>query len=470
MSNSTNVTNPLTPPWLDTGDNAWQLTAGSLVALQSIPGLVVLYGGLVKRKWALNSAFMAFYAFAAVLVCWVLWAYKASFGQQMLPFVGVPGPVVSMTDELRQAWLPTSGVSANFPLATMVYFQFVFAAITLIIMAGGFLCRMNIIAWIVFVPLWLTLSYTVGAFSLWGGGFLAKMGVIDYSGGYVIHVSSGTAGFVGAYWIGPRLERDRIDAQPNNLILAMVGAGILWTGWNGFNGGDPYAASPDAGAAVLNTNICTATSTLIWVLCDLLLYKKPSVIGAINGMITGLVAITPAAGVVAGWGAIIIGICSGSIPWLSMNTIGKMAPLRHVDDCLGVVHTHMVGGILGGFLTGIFATSQGNAAFGLTSPGGGIDNNGHQVWVQIVGALFIVGWNIVWTSLILLFIKHVMRIPLRMSDAQLEIGDDAVHGEDAYCFDDHHTLSLRREELERRGADSDDDKGKSSGSEKIETV
>jgi Amt family ammonium transporter len=123
-----------------------------------------------------------------------------------------------------------------------VYFQFVFAAITLVIMAGAFLGRMIFVAWMLFVPLWLTLSYTVGAFSLWGGGFLAKLGVIDYSGGYVIHLSSGTAGFVGAYWIGPRLEKDRLDFRPNNLLLVLVGAGILWTGWNGFNGGDPYAA------------------------------------------------------------------------------------------------------------------------------------------------------------------------------------------------------------------------------------
>jgi ammonium transporter, Amt family len=119
MSNATNVTSPTAPPWLDTGDNAWQLTAASLVSLQSIPGLVVLYAGIVKRKWAVNSAFMAFYAFAAVLICWVLWAYKAAFGQQMLPFVGVPGAVVAMDEELRQALLPTSGITANFPLSTM---------------------------------------------------------------------------------------------------------------------------------------------------------------------------------------------------------------------------------------------------------------------------------------------------------------------------------------------------------------
>jgi len=453
------MSNATAPAWLNNGDNAWQLTAASLVALQSVPGLVVLYGGIVKKKWAVNSAFMAFYAFAAVLICWVLWAYEASFGQQMLPFVGKPGAITNMNTELKQALLPTSGITAAFPMSTMAYFQFVFAAITLVIMAGAFLCRMNFLAWMIFVPLWLTLSYTVGAFSLWGGGFLAKLGVIDYSGGYVIHLSSGTAGFVGAYWIGPRSERDRMDFRPNNLLSVMVGAGILWTGWNGFNGGDPYTASPDAGAAVLNTNIATAMSLLMWTGLDILFYKKPSVLGAVNGMITGLVAITPAAGVVTGWGAIVIGIVSGSIPWVSMNVMGKKWSLfNKVDDCLGVFHTHCVAGFLGGFMVGLFATVQGSAAFAITNPGGAIDGNGRQVWVQIVGALFIMGWNIVWTSLIMLFIKFVLRVPLRMSDADLEIGDDAIHGEEAYCFHEVQPSLSHDPELGHSAGGSDDDK------------
>ncbi|KAH8651409.1 ammonium transporter AmtB-like domain-containing protein [Xylariales sp. PMI_506] len=417
------------------GDNAWQLTAATLVGLQSIPGLVVLYAGIVKKKWAINSAFMAFYAFAAVLICWVLWAYEASFGEEMLPFVGKPNNVVGIDTMLAQSTIPSAGVSQQFPLATMIYFQFVFAAITLVITAGAFLGRMNFYAWMIYVPLWLTLSYTVGAYSLWGGGFLFKLGVIDYSGGYVIHLSSGTAGLVGSYWIGPRLTKDREDSRPNNILTVLVGAGILWIGWNGFNGGDPYAASADAGVAVLNTNLCTAVSILTWTLCDILYFKKPSVIGAVQGMITGLVAITPAAGVVAGWGAILLGLGSGSIPWLTMNILGKWEFFqRHFDDTLGVTHTHLVAGFVGGFGTGLWATVDGCAAFGLTNPGGAIAGNGIQVGYQVAGAAFIFGWNLVWTSLILLFIKHVLRIPLRMSEEHLLQGDDAVHGEEAYVF------------------------------------
>ena len=449
-----------TPPWLDTGDNAWQLTAASLVGLQSIPGLCVLYAGIVKKKWAINSAFMAFYAFAAVLVCWVIWAYNMAFGRQWgaAPFIGIPGPIITMDQELTQAYLPTSGLLTNYPMSTMIYFQFVFAAITVVLIAGAFLGRMNFVAWMLFVPLWLTLAYTPGAFSLWGGGFLAQMGVIDYSGGYVIHLSSGTAGFVGAYWIGPRLEKDRRNFQPNNVGLVLVGAGILWTGWNGFNGGDPYSASPDAGAAVLNTNIATSTSVLVWTMLDWIFFKKPSVIGAVQGMITGLVAITPAAGVVAGWGAIIIGLVSGSIPWVSMMIVGrKLSFFQRVDDTLGVFHTHCLAGFLGGFMVGLFATGTGSAAFGLTTSGGAIEDNGRQVWLQIVGALFIIGLNIFMTSLIMNFIKHVCRIPLRYPEETLEIGDDAIHGEEAYAFyyDGERALTFHDHRMRQPRQDQD---------------
>ena len=290
-----------------------------------------------------------------------------------------------MSQELIQSQLPSMSPVAkqNFPLSTMVYFQFVFAAITIIIMAGSFLGRMNFTAWVIFVPLWITFSYAVGAYSIWGGGFLFQMGVIDYSGGYVIHISSGTAGFIGAMWIGPRLAADRENTRPGNVLSVLAGAGILWIGWNGFNGGDPFAANADAGAAVLNTNICTAMSLLCWTICDVIYTKKPSIIGAVQGMIAGLVAITPCAGVVAGWAAICIGFASGTIPWLTMNIMGKKLKFfRAVDDTLDVFHTHLVAGFVGGFSAGLFATTEGTSAFASVSTGGAIEGNGKQVWLQ----------------------------------------------------------------------------------------
>lgn len=184
------------PKWMNKGDNAWQLTAATLVGLQSIPGLVIIYGGMVKKKWAINSALMAFYAFAVVLICWVGWGFRMSFGERLVDFWGKPAVALDQKYLLGQAFL------GYFPTATMVLFQFVFAAITPILIGGALLGRMNFVAWMIFVPLWHTFSYTIGAFSIWcPNGWLAKLGVIDFAGGFVIHLSSGVAGFTAAYWV-----------------------------------------------------------------------------------------------------------------------------------------------------------------------------------------------------------------------------------------------------------------------------
>ena len=254
-----------TPKWLDTGSNAWQMAAATFVGLQSVPGLVILYGGIVKRKWAINSAFMALYAFAAVMIVWVLWAYNMSFGPQMFPFWGTPQPALSAAFLLGQATIPAAASGMPplaFPMSTMMFFQFVFAAITVIILAGSLIGRMSFKAWIIFVPVWMTFVYTVGCFSIWGGGWLAQLGALDFSGGYVIHLAAGTSGFVAAAVIGPRIQADRDHFPPNSLLMALAGAGILWLGWNGFNGGDPYFANADASAAILNTNLCTCVALL----------------------------------------------------------------------------------------------------------------------------------------------------------------------------------------------------------------
>lgn len=191
------------PEWLNKADNAWQLTATAMVGLQSVPGLIVLYGSMAKKKWAVNSAFMALYAFAAVLVCWVLWAHRMSFGTELYFIVGKPGIALDQKYLLSQAYgdKPTD-IYGYMPMANYVFYQFAFAAITVILLAGSLLGRMNFYAWMLFVPMWLTVSYTVGAFTIWGRqGFLETGGVIDFSGGYVIHLSSGVAGFTAAYWV-----------------------------------------------------------------------------------------------------------------------------------------------------------------------------------------------------------------------------------------------------------------------------
>ncbi|VFR00997.1 unnamed protein product [Cuscuta campestris] len=435
------------PQWLNKGDNAWQMISATLVGLQSVPGLVILYGSIVKKKWAVNSAFMALYAFAAVVICWVTWAYKMSFGHKLLPFWGRAGPALGQKFLLQQAALPatvhrfsdgtveTGESTPLYPMASMVWFQGVFAAIAPVLVAGSLLGRMNFRAWMMFVPLWLTFSYTVGAFSLWGGGFLFHWGVMDYSGGYVIHLSSGIAGITAAYWVGPRCKADRERFPPNNVVLMLAGAGLLWMGWAGFNGGDPYAANIDSSLAVLNTNICAATSLLVWTWLDVIFFHKPSVIGAVQGMITGLVCITPGAGLVQGWAAIIMGILSGSIPWLTMMILHKRwTLLQNIDDTLGVFHTHAVAGLLGGCLTGLFAEPVLCSLFlPVTNSRGAVygGSGGIQFLKQFVGGSFVIGWNVVVTSIICLAIRLI--VPLRMPEEELKIGDDAVHGEEAYA-------------------------------------
>ena len=429
------------PQWLDTGDNAWQLAAATFVGLQSIPGLTVLYGGVVKKKWAINSAFMSLYAFASVLIVWILFDYNMAFGEQWFPFLGKPALATSAAFTTGQATIPAAASGMPplaFPMATLVFFQFVFAAITVIILAGSVLGRMSFKAWVIFCPVWMTLVYTVGAFSIWGGGWLAAMGVADFSGGYVIHLAAGTSGFVAAAMVGPRLQADRDHFPPNSLLITLVGAGILWLGWNGFNGGDPYFANADAGAAVLNTNTATAAALLVWTLLDKLAYGKPSVIGAVNGMIAGLVAITPGAGYVDGFGALAIGILAGIIPWLAMNKFQKMAFMQKVDDTLSVFSTHGVAGLMGGLLTGIFANPAMLEYIGTDKEAPGVNvtgllyGNPAQLWLQFEGAAFIIVYNIIATFIILKVISFIT--PLRMDDAILKVGDDAVHGETAYAI------------------------------------
>jgi Amt family ammonium transporter len=435
------------PKWLDTGSNAWQLAAATFVGLQSIPGLVVLYGGLVKKKWALNSSFMALYAFAAVMIVWVLLAYNMAFGTNWFPnlsFIGQPQLALSASFLSQQATVPgiASGMPPMaFPMATLMFFQFVFAAITVIILAGSLLGRMSFKAWVIFVPLWMVLDYTVGAFSLWGGGWLSQWGAQDFSGGYVIHLAAGISGFVAAAIVGPRLQADRDSFEPNSLLLALVGAGILWLGWNGFNGGDPYFANVDAAVAVMNTNLTTCVSLLVWVLMDTLFNGKPSVVGAINGMIAGLVGITPGAGFVDGMGAIAIGVCTGIIPWLFMNKVQSTKFFQRVDDTLGVLSTHGVAGLIGGLMVGVVANPAVLEYIGTDKDAPGVNVTGvvygSAGWTQLLhqagAAAFIIVFNAVMTFVILRVIG--LFVKLRMDDATLAVGDDAVHGETAYNFE-----------------------------------
>ena len=432
--------------WLSSGDNAWQMTAATLVGLMSIPALAVLYGGLVQRKWAVNTMLMVFSAFGLTLIVWVLWAFKMGFGTPWiggsLHLLGKPQTVVGSAGALQaQADIPLlDGLipKFRFPEGSLVYFQFVFAAITPILFIGSVVGRIKLSVWMIFVPLWITFAYAVNAFLLWGGGYWAGKGALDFSGGYVIHLAAGVSGFVAAAVVGPRLQRDREKAVPNNLLFIAVGAGILWLGWNGFNGGDPYFAGADATAALVNTNLATACAMMTWIFMDIAFgkEKKATFIGGVNGMICGLVGITPAAGYVDGYGAIIIGVFTSGVVWVLFGYLPrKVWPFNKVDDTLGVVYTHGFAGLCGGLLVGLLADPKLIVYLGIgkgapSAVAGAFYGHPKQLLWQVGAALTVIVWDGLVTFLILRGIGLFMK--LRMPDAQLRVGDAAVHGEVAY--------------------------------------
>jgi Amt family ammonium transporter len=422
------------------------MTAATLVGLMSIPGLAVLYGGIVQRKWAVNTMMMVFSAFCLTLIVWVLWAFKMGFGQPWIhTFIGKPGTVVGQAGEQGRASIPLlKGLMPNFrfPQGSLVYFQFVFAAITPILFIGSVLGRIKFKVWLIFVPLWITFAYAANAFMLWGGGFWAGKGALDFSGGYVIHLAAGVSGFVAAAVVGPRLAKDRRLGKPNNLPLIALGAGILWLGWNGFNGGDPYFAGADATAALVNTNLAAAVALMAWVIMDMTAgkSKKPTFIGGVNGMICGLVGITPAAGYVNGVGAIVIGLVCSSLVWVLFTYLPrKVWPFNKVDDALGVVYTHGFAGLLGGLMVGLLADPKMIVYLGLgnnpdLTTAGLFHGHPRQLLIQAGAALTVIIWDGVVTFLILKGIG--LFTSLRMSDTELAVGDMEVHGEEAYPQDD----------------------------------
>ena len=477
------VTSVPYPSWLNTGDNTWQLTAATFVGLMSLPGLAVLYASIVQKKWSVNVLGMMFAGFSLVMLSWFLWSYKMGFGANSIGggvkdgvqtqltgvsgwthfidnFLGKPGSVTSPLGEQGQAVsAANTAVPFHFPTSSLAYFQFVFAAITPLLFLGSVLGRIKFSAWCLLVPLWSTCVYSVDAFLLWGGGYFAQEGALDFSGGYVIHMSAGVSGFVAAWVLGPRLLRDRQHAIPNNLVMAAVGAGILWLGWNGFNGGDPYYAGADAAAAVVNTNLATAAGVLTWIAMDAWFSKekKPTFLGGVNGMICGLVGITPCAGWVNGQGAILIGVIDCAIVWVAWNFLSKVRPFSKVDDALGVVYTHGIAGLFGGLMLGLFgdpgmlelgcghldasgqviATTQATyaASGGKCVPfsvnGLFYTGSAHQLWEQTRAAVFVIFWSALVTFILMKLIGLVLR-GARYKDEVLEVGDLAIHGEEAF--------------------------------------
>jgi len=410
------VAAPAPAPKIDTGDTAWMIVATALVMLMSIPGLALFYGGLAKRKDSLNTMAMTFVTFCIVSVLWVLYGYTFSFNTDI-------GGIIGSASKLFLKGVGPNSISdlaKTIPEFIFIVYQLTFAAITVALASGAYIERMKFSAWILFSVLWMTLVYVPIAHWVWGNGFLAKAGALDFAGGTVVHINAGIAALVGALILGKRREK---AIMPSNLTLVITGAGLLWFGWFGFNAGSALAASGLAGAAFINTNTATAVAAISWMVVEWMHSGKPTVLGLASGAVGGLVAITPAAGFVNISGAIIIGIAAGVIPFFA---VAKMKPMFGYDDTLDAFGIHGIGGTIGAILTGVFADPAINEA-----GKGLLYGNPIQVWIQIKAVAVTLLYSGVMTFIIFMVLKAVVGI---RADAEEEyVGlDESQHGEKAY--------------------------------------
>ncbi|OQX10807.1 MAG: ammonia channel protein [Desulfobulbaceae bacterium A2] len=400
---------------LDTGDTAWMLMSSALVVLMTIPGLALFYGGLSKKKDALNTIAMSFVAFCIVSVLWVVYGYTFAFGTDVSGIIG------SM-EKMLLSGIDTKALSGTIPEFVFVVFQLTFAAITVALASGAYIERMKFSAWVLFSVLWLTLVYVPVAHWVWGGGFLMKMGALDFAGGTVVHINAGIAALVGALVLGKRRDS---TLKPHNLTLVVLGTGLLWFGWFGFNAGSALGANGLAGVAFLNTNTAAAMAALTWMLTEWLFTKKPTVLGLASGAVAGLVAITPAAGFVNITGAIIMGILAGFVPYIS---VAYLKPKLGYDDTLDAFGIHGVAGTMGALLTGVFADPS------INELGKGLlFGNSSQLWIQVVASAATAVYCAVVTFIIFMILKAT--VGLRV-EVEAEVGglDETEHGEHAYII------------------------------------
>jgi Amt family ammonium transporter len=408
-------------PTIDTGDTAWLLIATALVLMMNIPGLALFYAGMVRKKNVLATAVQAFAVAALVTILWFAFGYSLAYTDG--------GGLNGAIGTLSRAFGSGLGGSVH-PLAKTVpenvflMYQATFAIITPAIIAGAFAERMKFSAMMWFMGLWLIFVYVPVAHWVWGGGFLGSAGVLDFAGGLVVHLNAGIAGLVCALVLGKRLGYGHEYMAPHDLVLTLIGTSLLWVGWFGFNAGSALASGELAGYAMLNTHISAAVAALVWMSVEWSSRGKPSVLGILSGAVAGLGTITPAAGFVEPWAAMVIGLLAGAVCyWASVILKTRLG----YDDSLDVFGVHGVGGILGTLLTGVFATKAINdvakgQAVGL------IDGNGGQVLTQLYGVLAVGAFCAVGTWIILKVVD--LMIGLRVTrDEETEGLDTALHGE-----------------------------------------
>jgi Amt family ammonium transporter len=402
------------PVKIDAADTAWMISATALVLMMSIPGLALFYAGMVRKKNVLATMAQTFTAVALGSILWVAVGYSLAFNGD--------GSALGTFDRIflnGMSMDSTNPLAKNIPEVVFMLYQMTFAIITVALVAGSVADRMRFSAFLWFIVGWLILVYVPIAHWVWGGGFLQTAGLLDFAGGTVVHLNAGIAGLVAAYLLGKRRGYGTENLAPHDLSLAVIGTGLLWVGWFGFNGGSALAANGRAGYAIAATHLAASAGALTWMLLEWMDRGKPSVLGMISGAVAGLGTITPASGYVLPWHGIVIGIVAGGICFWACT---KLKAKLGYDDSLDVFGVHGVGGATGTLLTGVFAV----AAVGETA--GLLEGNGRQVLTQAYGIAVTLVWSGVVTFVLLKAID--LFVPLRVRDEDERAGLDlALHGE-----------------------------------------
>ncbi len=403
---------------LNQANTSWILTSTALVLFMTIPGLSLFYAGLVRSKNVLSVLMQCFAITCLVSILWLAGVYSFIFadGGDMQKFIG----------GASKMFLPdmgTASLSGDIPETVFFMFQMTFAIITPALIVGAFAERMKFSAMMWFSALWLIIVYIPVCHWIWGGGWLADLGVMDFAGGIVIHINAGVAALVAARVIGNRHGFPTTAMQPHNMTMAVTGAGMLWVGWFGFNAGSALTADGAAGMAMLVTHIGAAAGSLTWMSIEWIRFGKPSVLGIVTGMVAGLGTITPASGFVGPIGALVIGICAGTICFFATQFVKRV---MKIDDSLDVFPVHGVGGITGSLLTGVFAASS---LGGLGLPEG--VSIMQQVGVQALAIVVTIAWSALFSYIILKLLDKL--IGLRVSqDQEIEGLDLVLHEETGY--------------------------------------
>ncbi|MCX6021757.1 MAG: ammonium transporter [Chloroflexi bacterium] len=402
-------------PTLNTGDTAWLLVATALVLFMT-PGLAFFYGGLVRGRNAVSTIMYSFMAMAVVSVVWVLWGYSLAFGEG--------NAYIGDLTMVNLKGIDINALSGTIPTLLFVAFQMMFAIITPALITGAIVERFKFTTYLVFLALWITFVYAPIAHWVWAPtGWLYIMGALDFAGGTVVHINAAVAAVVAAILVG---KRQYPGIEPHNVPYVVLGAGILWFGWFGFNAGSALAANGVAVNALLVTNTAAAAGALIWGILSQVLNKRMSAVGVATGAVAGLVAITPASGFVDTTGAIVIGLGAGILGYFAV----MFRPKTGLDDSLDVFSVHGIGGIWGALATGIFAVTAVGGKSGL------LEGNPAQLGIQFVGVMATLVYSGVMTFIILKVLDVIPGLGLRVSESEEGLGMDiTVHGERAYVQD-----------------------------------